>query len=207
MPVAAVAEQVLASDEFQSRFGGLPDDKFVWMIADHLRIHTDTIGYVDRLSRGESRGDVVATMIDHPDAVWSCDGCGHSAPLQGPAEAWPSPPRAAQIWRLYQAYFLRAADHSGLNYWLDLYWGGTSLTAISDYMAASPEFVRRYGSLSDGQFVDRVYANVLGRAAEPGGRAYWVEQLGAGLSRGDMMIGFSDSPEFIRRTDTIPPGG
>ena len=33
--------------------------------------------------------------------------------------------------------------------------------------------------------------------AEPEGRDYWVGRLNAGLIRGEMMIGFSESPENV----------
>lgn len=54
---------------------------------------------------------------------------------------------------------------------------------------------------------DRVYRNVLGRAPEAGGYDYWVDQLGRGMIRGELMIYFSDSDEFRTRTkDGRPPG-
>jgi hypothetical protein len=42
---------------------------------------------------------------------------------------------------------------------------------------------------------------VLNRAADTDGRAYWVARLGAGVSRGEVMLAFSDSAEFRSRTD------
>jgi hypothetical protein len=40
----------------------------------------------------------------------------------------------------------------------------------------------------------------LDRAPDAGGQAYWIAQLAAGLSRGDLMLYFSESPEFAIRT-------
>jgi hypothetical protein len=42
-----------------------------------------------------------------------------------------------------------------------------------------------------------VYRNVLGRDADAAGRAHWLEQLRRGMSRGGVMVQFSESPEFI----------
>ena len=68
-------------------------------------------------------------------------------------------------------------------------------------MASSSEFIDRYGSLSNSQYVDLVYQNVLGRAPDSSGRKHWVDGLTAGRnSRGGVMIGFSESPEFRART-------
>lgn len=102
-----------------------------------------------------------------------------------------------QIIRLYLAYFLRMPDTSGLEHWLGSARSGMTLAQISQAFSEAQEFRDRYGQLSDGGFVDQVYQNVLGRAPDAGGRAYWVERLANGTTRGEMMIGFSESSEFI----------
>ncbi len=131
----------------------------------------------------------------------------------GPADPseWPSYirdlPLDGQINRLYQAYFLRLADESGFGYWLDQRAHWTSLVDISSAFAASAEFQNRYGSMSNEAFVDLVYANVLNRLADPEGRAYWIGQLSGGRSRGEVMIGFAESDEYVTRTGTASPTG
>lgn len=102
-----------------------------------------------------------------------------------------------QVMRLYLAYFLRMPDTSGLEHWVATARAGTPLTAISQAFSESTEFRDRYGELSNGGFVDQVYENVLGRSADSGGRAFWIDRLSNGTTRGEMMIGFSESPEFI----------
>lgn len=102
--------------------------------------------------------------------------------------------------RLYRAYFLRDSDPGGFDYWSDRALHGTSLSTISAFFEDSPEFVATYGSLNDFSFVNLVYNNVLGRPADAGGANYWRGRLAAGLSRGDMMLYFSDSAEFRSRT-------
>ncbi len=104
--------------------------------------------------------------------------------------------------RLYLAYFLRRPDGPGLIHWTDEVHDGTSRDAVSRAFAGSSEFTNRYGSLSDGAFVGLVYQNVLGRPGDAGGRAYWTAKLGAGMSRGSVMLNFSESGEFRRRTAT-----
>jgi Domain of unknown function (DUF4214) len=101
--------------------------------------------------------------------------------------------------RLYFAYFLRAPDQSGLDHWREKYRTGTSLAAVSQAFASSSEFRTRYGSLSNRQFVETVYVNVLGRAGDEGGISYWTGQLNSGKkTRGAVMTGFSESSEYIR---------
>lgn len=104
--------------------------------------------------------------------------------------------RVAGVGRLYRAFFLRQPDTAGLAYWWDGVNHGRSLPRIANLFASSDEFVRRYGELDDGEFVDLVYRNVLGREADPEGRAHWVGELSSGArTRGTVMVGFSESQE------------
>jgi glucose/arabinose dehydrogenase len=106
----------------------------------------------------------------------------------------------APITRLYFAYLLRIPDYAGLLYWQNRFQAGITLRAISTAFAAAPEFQNTYGGLTNSQFVDLVYQNVLGRAPDPAGRTYWLGQLNAGLSRGDMVLQFSQSTEYQARS-------
>ncbi len=107
-----------------------------------------------------------------------------------------------QAIRLYLAYFNRLPDNAGLNYWVDvLKRDGKSLNAVSDSFSASAEFRLTYGSLSDRDFVALVYNNVLIRTPDAAGFNYWTRQLRGGLTRGQMMVLFSDSAEFVRNSN------
>ncbi len=112
-----------------------------------------------------------------------------------------------QVVRLYQAYFQRNPDQAGYLFWRRSILNGVGLADISDFFAGSPEFVGRYGALTNAQFIDQIYANVLGRPADAGGRAYWIGELGNGVSRGQMMLALSESVEFMNRTGTADLDG
>lgn len=109
------------------------------------------------------------------------------------------------IFRLYQAYFLRAPDAGGWAHWANTYVKGGSLVNISNVFAGSSEFKNRYGELSNAGFINLIYKNVFYRQADPPGARYWTSVLDGGRSRGLVMIGFSESPEFIKLTATLPP--
>jgi len=103
----------------------------------------------------------------------------------------------APVARLYFAYFLRIPDYDGLNYWIRYYRAGMSLSAISDLFAQSVEFRSMYGSLDNAAFVSLLYQNVLGRAPDAFGLTFWKGELDAGtLTRGQVMLGFSESREY-----------
>ncbi len=108
----------------------------------------------------------------------------------------PGMERNRSIARLYTAVLGRLPDTGGLEYWIGVRSSGQSLQEIARRMTASAEFRNTYGSLNNGQFVDLVYQNVLGRQPDASGRAYWVGRLNGGYARSALMIGFSESPEF-----------
>jgi hypothetical protein len=104
----------------------------------------------------------------------------------------------APIIRLYRVYLGRFADYNGLLFWVNEYRSGRrSLGNVSEEFAVAPEFIARYGTLSDTAFVELVYQNVLGRRADTDGLNYWSGQLLSGaMSRGALMLAFSESPEY-----------
>jgi len=104
--------------------------------------------------------------------------------------------RTDQVKRLYLAYFLRESDRAGLDFWIT---DGRSMTDVSEEFARSSEFQQRYGALDDAGFVELIYRNVLGRPSEEGGRNFWLDQLASGMTRGSVMLNFSNSPEFIAK--------
>ena len=102
----------------------------------------------------------------------------------------------APVARLYFAYFLRIPDSGGLNHWIGRHRAGESLLSISDQFATSAEFKATYGALDNAQFVRRVYTNVLARDPDAAGLAHWIGQLGAGMTRGQLMVQFSEAAEY-----------
>lgn len=113
-----------------------------------------------------------------------------------------APGTAAQVYRLYQAALDRAPDTAGHTGWTRLITEGTrDLEDVAKGFVASPEFTATYGALDSGGFVDLLYDNVLGRAADSAGRSGWIARMDeGGMSRAQVVIGFSESPEFVRAT-------
>jgi lysyl endopeptidase len=106
----------------------------------------------------------------------------------------------APVTRLYFASFLRIPDYGGLRFWVGEFAAGRrSYDNIANEFALSPEFVQTYGALSDSQFVERVYLNILGRstAGDPAGAAFWLTEITSGRrTRGQVLGGFSASAEY-----------
>ena len=103
---------------------------------------------------------------------------------------------AGAIVRFYYGYFAgRDPDTGGMLYWLDQHRNGVSLSVIASVFSQSAEFQNQYGSITNSQFVDLVYQNVLHRAPDADGRAYWLDVLNQGWPRWAMMQLFTESAE------------
>ncbi len=134
------------------------------------------------------------------------DGLWFHTPITGVSEGVVRPmPLDGQLARLYRAYFDRNADAEGLRYWREVRSNGVPLAQVSSLFERSAEFDLTYGSLTDDRFVTQMYLNVLGRSPDPAGFDYWMGLLAEDVSRGEVVLGFSESAEFIRITETVAP--
>ena len=126
-------------------------------------------------------------------------GCGGDV-FEPPIPADPARWYRYQVARLYVAYFDRVPDHAGARYWNTASARGRlTLDEIADAFAGSAEFANRHHQVDDAEFVRLVYGNVLGRRPDPAGWRYWTAELAQGrLTRGELMVGFSESTEFLR---------
>jgi hypothetical protein len=105
--------------------------------------------------------------------------------------------------RLYAAAFARIPDYTGLAFWVAEYQKNASqanLVSIAQQFAQSTEFSNTYGTLNNSGYVARLYLNILGRAGDASGAAYWTAQLDAGMSRGALLAAFSESTEYKATT-------
>jgi hypothetical protein len=108
--------------------------------------------------------------------------------------------RYGAVLRLYWAFFNREPDVEGAKYWISVYRSGRSLDAIAQAFATSREVVSNYGRLSNRRFLEVIYLNVLGRAADPAGSVYWLDKLEGGhLDRGGVVRWIASSPEFVSK--------
>lgn len=98
--------------------------------------------------------------------------------------------------RLYDAAFDRAADGKGLGYWIEVS-ESVSLSDIADSFVGSGEFARQYGSVENDAYIELMYENVLERAPDAAGQAYWLDKLDNGAERGAVMVGFTESAESV----------
>ncbi len=144
---------------------------------------------VVQFNRADTSIGTLSSSAASPVATPSTSGSGCGTASSSPT-----------IQRLYAAYFRRASDQAGLDYWVGRIQAGASVASVSEAFAASAEFQATYGRLSNRDFVRLIYVNVLGREPDQGGYDYWVGLLNSGRARGEIMVGFSESNEFRTRT-------
>lgn len=100
-----------------------------------------------------------------------------------------SEPDAESIIELYIAYFNRAPDSIGLNFWGTAFANGTSLEEMAVLFADQNETRATYpeGTTNEA-FAATVYENVLGRLPDQSGLTFWTDALDTGAVSRDELI-------------------
>ncbi len=103
-----------------------------------------------------------------------------------------------QMFRLYNAAFKRFPDAAGLAYWISKNSSGeNSNRVIAESFLISDEFKSLYGeSVTNQQYIETLYNNILGRLPDQSGLDYWLGQLNNGIeTRYELLLGFAESAE------------
>jgi hypothetical protein len=94
----------------------------------------------------------------------------------------------------YENYLGRVPDAAGLSYWVSQMQNGLTDEQLEASFIGSPEFYEASGGTAKG-WVDAMYTDLLGRSPDSAGEAYWIQQLGQGVSRASVAYGFAASTE------------
>ena len=102
--------------------------------------------------------------------------------------------KVTQLAELYISFFNRVPDADGMSYWIDQLNGGQTIVQIAEsFYSAGVAYSKLTGfsnTMSNADFVNVVYKNVLGRkdGADAGGLAFWEASLKAGqATRGSLV--------------------
>ena len=200
--ITNVAVGFISSPEFLQRYGSTTNNEFVTLLYNNvLDRNPDSSGlqyWTSLLQSGaRSRAEVLVGFSESPEHI-------EDLRPETAAGLWYTDAEAASAARLYYAALDRAPDAAGLIYYRNILENGADLSDIANGFAASPEFRDTYGPLNNGQFVDLLYNNVLGREADAAGRDYYIQLLRSGqVDRGDVLLGFSESPEHQAVTANV----
>jgi hypothetical protein len=101
--------------------------------------------------------------------------------------------RGEQVDQFYETFLHRHAEPAGQAAWVRAFLNGASETDVERGIIGSPEYQAAHaGAVS---YLTALYADVLGRAADPAGEMAWQEALQAGVSRDAVARGFLTSTE------------
>lgn len=90
---------------------------------------------------------------------------------------------------LYIAYFNRAPDAVGLNFWGTAFANGTTFEQMATFFIDQDETRATYpGGTTNNEFATSVYNNVLGRTPDQAGIDFWVGALDGGQVTRDQFI-------------------
>ncbi|WP_162497369.1 DUF4214 domain-containing protein [Roseovarius dicentrarchi] len=215
-----VTQGFVGSPEFQNTYKDLSDSEFVTLLYDNVLDSTpDAQGlarWTGELAAGVSRAQVVVGFAESPQFVAETTAAANGFAARSLSTTW-----SDEVFRLYQASFDNAPDVMGQTNWAGrLARGEKTLLEVAEGFVGSPQFQNTYKNLSDSEFVTLLYDNVLDSTPDANGLARWTGELAAGVSRAQVLLGFSESPQFNTETrgplkdwmraqgvdDTITPG-
>jgi len=90
-----------------------------------------------------------------------------------------------QVSQLYVSLFGRAPDTEGLGFWVTALAGGMTMAEVAQSMYDTTPARAYYPAFATNQeIISTFYKNVLGRAADAEGLAFWTAKLDAATSKG-----------------------
>jgi hypothetical protein len=116
---------------------------------------------------------------------------------------------AGSGYMLYKAAFNRTPDAGGLGYWISKMDTGMDYSSVAQNFVNSSEFKTAFGGNNPtaNTLVTKLYNNVLNRAPDAGGLAFWQDKLNTGWSTADVLGYFSTSAENVTNVTPLIANG
>ena len=194
-----VAARFVASAEFEASYGSAGPIGFVAQLYRNVLgregAPEEILSWASKLTQGTSRAEVVLGFSESREFVRDTAEAAAQWTQAGLQENW-----GDDVFRLYLATLARTPDLLGIDNWTKALAEGSSITAVASGFVLSAEFQAMYGDLGHIGFVAQLYRNVLGREADLEGLENWAARLAQGTDRAEVVVGFSQSREFVRDT-------
>ncbi len=199
MDLQSVANGFVNSAEFQSRYGLLSNDLFIEQLYQNvLGRGSDVDGkqnWLNQMVNGTTREQVALGFSESLEFRNATQSDAARSAFAHTQSDW-----SDDVFRLYRATLERDPDLAGFKAWSARLATDSDLETVVSGFTNSREFQIKYGDLANDGFVEQLYRNVLDRASDAAGRQGWLEELDAGMSRAEVVIGFSQSQEFTLKT-------
>jgi uncharacterized delta-60 repeat protein len=189
------------NDQFISE---IDDESFSGGIGDDTVIYHSTLANYAIKNQG-SHFEVISKFgYDGTDALMNIEtikfaDINLNLGIQSKA-ASSSPAEIHRLIELYIAFFNRVPDANGLSYWIGEMQAGQKIAQIAEsFFDAGTKYPLLTGysaSMTDGDFINTIYKNTLGRAggADADGLNYWKGELASGrATHGSLVVAILDS--------------
>lgn len=190
-----VAEGILNAPEAKARLGALNDAAFVeTLYAGLLGRASDSAGlagWTAALDDGMARSTLALRFCHSAEALARTELPAARFALERSSASW-----VDDLFRLARAAQGQDPEVGALLSDAAELAGRGSLLAVAQEQVDSPDFSAAYGALDNAAFVAALYGAVLGRTADAPGQAAWTARLDSGVSRAEVLLGFSQSAEF-----------
>lgn len=205
MTRAQVAKGFLGSQEFALATGSLSTADYVEYLYNHALDRASDpagkAGWINYIDSGTmTRADVLMGFSESQEhKLLTADTLNQGL--------WHTNDNFQQIEALYDSFANRLPDQAGLIGWADMMDHGMTLKQVAAGFAGSAEFSAHTAGMTNAALVEYMYNTTLNRASDATGKAYWVDQLDHGMSKGDLLLGFSSSLEhFLQLQDHLYSG-
>ncbi|MEI4263464.1 DUF4214 domain-containing protein [Roseovarius sp. D0-M9] len=109
-----------------------------------------------------------------------------------------------QITAIYIAYYDRAPDPAGLQFWVDQVQAGRSLVQVASDFSTAAETKAKYPFFdapdvaSADTFITSIYTNLFGRTPDAEGQAFWSAQLSSGSTPvGEIILAILEGAQDV----------
>lgn len=195
---AGIAQGFIGSVEFANR--NLDDDEFLDVLyRTFFDREADVEGklyWLLYLWAGGSRQSVLCGFVNSQEFSNLSDSFGIArGTLQEDGRAIYNSGVRSFVLRMYTKALNRNGETTGVEDWTNrINTGVMSAETVAKSFFGSEEFLNR--GLSDEDYVETLYQTFMDRTSDEEGKIYWLNRINGGMSREQVLEGFSRSVEF-----------
>jgi len=188
---ADVAQGFVSSQEFINQ--GTTDDEYLTVLYRAFFNRAPDQGGLDgwliQMQNGAGRSEVLEGFIYAQEFINLCGDYGIIAfNAQDLVEAF--------VTRFYRQCLSRDPDPTGLNGWVaNLLAGSMTGADLAHSFVFSPEFINQ--DTTNEEYLRVLYTAFFNRDPDAAGLNLWLEELNKGMSRTEVLNGFTGAQEFI----------
>lgn len=153
--------------------------------------------WLSKMNAGTSREEVLNGFVNSQEFDNLCDSFGiDNKAVQANTNSTGTGVRG-YVLRMYTKALNREGEQAGVEDWTNrINTRAMSPEAVAKSFFFSQEFANRH--LSNEDYVETLYQTFMDRASDAGGKQYWMNKLNSGMSRQQVLEGFSRSEEFSK---------